>query len=382
MPDMPAGASASARPLVFQRRRVRPLVAMLAALILTTPVGVAVPAWADSAEEARQAASAAAAEVERLRPQIDAAKSDYAEAVASVGAVVTRTVAADRSADGLEMRQRDQETQQRQRIRTVYMAGGMAGVWGTVLAATDAQDAFNRVEAARRVMSADVNTSVEFADAAKQARAAAEAADALAESVVQRADDVEQAFADLLQVLDQAEAELAALDAKARQLEAAEAAAKALEEARAQAQAAALARARQAKAGQVPADYFALYRAAAATCPGLPWPVVAAIGQVETGHGTNVAVSSAGAQGPMQFMPTTFAAYGVDGDGDGDIDIWDPADAIFSAANYLCANGGGLPRKLRGAIWRYNHAEWYVEMVLRIAGQLAQRAGEAPPLAP
>ncbi len=382
MPDMPAGASAPVRKRLLRRPRAHRFVACLTVVAVAAPVVIAAPAWADSAEEARKAAAAAAAQVDKLRPEIDAAQSEYAAAVASVGTVVTRTVAADRTADDLELRRRDQETQQRQRIRTVYMAGGMAGVWGTVLAATDAQDALNRVDAARRVMSADVSTSVEFADAAKQARAEAQASDALAESVVQRADDVEQAFAELLQVLSAAEAELAALDATARRLEAAEAAAKALEEARAQAQAAALARARQASAGQVPADYFSLYRAAAATCTGLPWTVVAAIGQVETGHGSNVAVSSAGAQGPMQFMPRTFAAYGVDGDGDGDIDIWDPADSVFSAANYLCANGAGTPRKLRGAIWRYNHADWYVEMVLRIAGQLAQRAGEAPPLAP
>ena len=77
------------------------------------------------------------------------------------------------------------------------------------------------------------------------------------------------------------------------------------------------------------------------TCHGLSWTVLAAIGQVESGHGSNASTSYAGAQGPMQFMPATFAAYAVDGDHDGDKDIMDPADAIFSAAHYLCANGAG-----------------------------------------
>ena len=76
----------------------------------------------------------------------------------------------------------------------------------------------------------------------------------------------------------------------------------------------------------------------------------------------------------MQFMPATFAAYGVDGDRDGFADIHNPVDAIFSAAHYLCANGGGRgPASLARAIWHYNHADWYVALVLKIAGQLAAK---------
>ena len=102
--------------------------------------------------------------------------------------------------------------------------------------------------------------------------------------------------------------------------------------------------------------------------------VLAAVNFVESGFGRIRSSSSAGAQGPMQFMPATFAAYGVDGDGDGDRDVQDPADAVFSAANYLCRNGAGRGETaLARAIWHYNHADWYVQLVLKLAGQYAAR---------
>jgi len=118
----------------------------------------------------------------------------------------------------------------------------------------------------------------------------------------------------------------------------------------------------------VPSRYLALYRAAASTCRGLPWTVLAAIGTVETGNGANTSTSSKGAMGPMQFLPSTFAAYAVDGDGDGVANIQDPADAIYSAARYLCAWGAGLGgQSLYAAIFAYNHADWYVREVIRLA---------------
>jgi membrane-bound lytic murein transglycosylase B len=72
----------------------------------------------------------------------------------------------------------------------------------------------------------------------------------------------------------------------------------------------------------------------------------------------------------MQFMPSTFAGYAVDGNGDGVTDIWSPADSIYTAARYLCANGAGTASKLYTAIWHYNHADWYVQMVLGVAADL------------
>ncbi len=123
-------------------------------------------------------------------------------------------------------------------------------------------------------------------------------------------------------------------------------------------------------ATNLPDSLRALYmRGAATECPGLPWNVLAGIGQVETDHGQNKNVSSAGAMGPMQFMPATWAVYGVDGDGDGVADILDQADAIFSAAHYLCANGGGNSATLYRAIFDYNHSDYYVNTVLAVAAQ-------------
>jgi hypothetical protein len=118
-----------------------------------------------------------------------------------------------------------------------------------------------------------------------------------------------------------------------------------------------------------PIDLRTLYIRAAQTCPGLPWGVLAGIGQVETDHGRVKAVSSAGAEGPMQFLPSTWAIYGVDGDGDGKANIFDQADAVYSAARYLCASGGGRPDTLYDAIYAYNHSDYYVRTVLSLASQ-------------
>src|SRR5262249_47990169 len=90
--------------------------------------------------------------------------------------------------------------------------------------------------------------------------------------------------------------------------------------------------------------------------------ILAGIHAVETAFGTNLNVSSAGAIGWMQFMPATWEGYGVDANGDGVKDPYNPEDAIFAAASYLSANG--MPADTYGAIFAYNHAGWYVSEVL------------------
>jgi Transglycosylase SLT domain len=91
-------------------------------------------------------------------------------------------------------------------------------------------------------------------------------------------------------------------------------------------------------------------------------PVLAAINKVETGFGRNQGPSSAGAVGWMQFLPSTWAAYGADADGDGSRDPADPDDAIHAAARYLSASGA--PGDWYRAVFAYNHADWYVQDVL------------------
>jgi hypothetical protein len=95
---------------------------------------------------------------------------------------------------------------------------------------------------------------------------------------------------------------------------------------------------------------------------GVRWEVLAAINEIETDYGRNLNVSSAGALGWMQFMPSTWKTYGVDANRDGHKDPFNPVDAIFAAARYLKAAGAG--DDLRTAIYAYNHADWYVASVL------------------
>jgi cell wall-associated NlpC family hydrolase len=131
----------------------------------------------------------------------------------------------------------------------------------------------------------------------------------------------------------------------------------------------------------IPAAWLSLYQQAAGSCSGLSWAVLAAIGTVETGSGQSNAAgvwsgaNSAGAEGPMQFEPATFAAYGTVGpSGASPASPYDPVDAVYSAAALLCANGAGSPATLSTAITDYNHSDIYVDTVLT----LALAFGDAP----
>lgn len=144
---------------------------------------------------------------------------------------------------------------------------------------------------------------------------------------------------------------------------------------------------------EIPTGYLALYQQAVARwCPGLGWHVLAAVGWVETRHGTSTlpgissGANAAGAAGPMQIgiggkagntwggasvravPPVLERGYGLDGDGNGTASVYDPADALPAAAWYLCDHGGGDPARLRDAIWAYNHSAVYVDQVLAKAG--------------
>jgi hypothetical protein len=124
-----------------------------------------------------------------------------------------------------------------------------------------------------------------------------------------------------------------------------------------------------------PSSYLQLFQESAAQyCPGLSWTVLAAIGQIESGDGQNEGPSTAGALGPMQFLPSTWQTWGTDGFGDtGAPNIMNPYDAVPSAARLLCADGAASGGQgLRNAIFDYNHASWYVNEVLTLAGEYAQ----------
>ena len=100
---------------------------------------------------------------------------------------------------------------------------------------------------------------------------------------------------------------------------------------------------------------------------GVRWQVLAAINKIESNFGRNMGPSSAGAIGWMQFMPSTWMRWGLDADGDGVANPWDPQDAVYAAARYLAAAGG--QRDLPRAVFAYNHAQWYVDEVLNLASQ-------------
>jgi membrane-bound lytic murein transglycosylase B len=112
-----------------------------------------------------------------------------------------------------------------------------------------------------------------------------------------------------------------------------------------------------------PADELLSYYHEAESASGVGWNYLAAINLIETRFGSIVGVSTAGAQGPMQFLPSTFPAYGQGGD------INSPHDSIMAAGRYLAANGFANDRD--HAIYRYNNAHEYVQAVDQYAALIA-----------
>jgi hypothetical protein len=112
---------------------------------------------------------------------------------------------------------------------------------------------------------------------------------------------------------------------------------------------------------RIPPFLLPIYQAAGIQY-GVRWEILAAINEIETDYGRNLNVSTAGAVGWMQFLPSTWQRWGVDANGDGRKDPYNPVDAIFGAARYLKA--AGADQDVKQAIFAYNHADWYVDSVL------------------
>jgi hypothetical protein len=361
---------------VRRRRRGCALLAgvtITAAFGLVAP-GVAVnPAHAETVGEARAAVAAAQARVALLRPRVDRALRAYDASLGDLAAGVSRSIQADQAADGAAALARQQHRTAGARVRALYMSGGTTALVASVLAASDARDAVARMVSVRRLVQGGTVVADAGASRSRRLSHRATALEAAADAGAVRASDVARHHTRLTAALAQAHAEVATLGQRAADL--AEAAALLAQVAALDAAAdeAGAKRVASAAPTRVPPTFRRLYVDAARTCRGMSWTLLAAVGQVESGHGAYPGTSYAGARGPMQFMPATFAAYGVDGDADGDVDIDDPADAVFSAARYLCANGAGRGGPaLARAVWHYNHAEWYVALVLKLAAKYAQ----------
>lgn len=110
----------------------------------------------------------------------------------------------------------------------------------------------------------------------------------------------------------------------------------------------------------------------AAQSAGIDWKILEAVWQVESGKSWDTTVHSyAGAQGPMQFLPSTFRKYATDGNGDGQTDITKAEDALYSAAKLL-ASAGADSGNIDKALFSYNHAQWYVNKVKKVADSISE----------
>lgn len=330
---------------------------------------VAVPAQADTAT-AEAKAKALLAKVQHIQAQVKKAESAYDRSLEGVAASVNAAVQTGRASDEVAAQAAAADAALTDRVRGLYMSGGPLAIYATMLASGDITDFQTRIVLVNHVVSAD--RSIAHADEAAAAVVAHQAGQAsrAAHQQIRTERSVRNVATHVMALLEREQGLLDQANAELAEQQALDAARAAL--AAQQAAFSSITAARIASLRVLPPSslYLSLYHRAAATCSGLPWPVLAAIGQVESGHGRNPSTSSAGAMGPMQFLPSTFASYGVDGNGDGQLDIMDPSDAIFTAASYLCANGAGRGTDaLYSAIWHYNHADWYVQMVLTLARQ-------------
>jgi membrane-bound lytic murein transglycosylase B len=317
-------------------------------------------------------ASQLLAKVTKLQAEVNAAERRYSKSFTNVTESVSRAISADQQSNQVQVLAANAQTELADRVRGLYESGGPLAAYAQFLDTGDFTNAVDRTMLASRVVSAQV---ADVRDVQREAQAAQHAAN--------RAQHSEQTRIATVAGINQAASRVGALLAQQKALLAnADQALAAVQQAESTLNqqtahftsigTTAAANTSGLRILPPSEDFLALYQKAASYCQGLSWTILAAIGQVESGHGRNDGPSYAGAEGPMQFEPSTFEAYGIDADGDGVKNIDDPADAIYSAANYLCANGaGGGGQALYNAIWHYNHADWYVNMVEKLASLYA-----------
>jgi len=350
-------------------RRARGLAALGAAGVAFS---LAPAAHAESTSDAQAKARALLDQVRQLQEQVKRAEARYDAALGGVAASVTAAIQTDQASDAAAAQTAAATDQLDDRVRGLYMSGGPLALYASALESGDITEVQSRVIVVGSLVHADKDvvrssqaTEATVTAMARRAQTAAHKQIATERNVRAVATRVLTLLAEQQKLLDEARARVAHL----QELDAARAALAAQTAAFGS-----ITTARISALGvmSMSALYSTYYHQAAKTCPGLSWTVLAAIGQVESGHGRNPGVSSAGALGPMQFLPSTFAHYAADGDGNGSYDIMTPGDAIFTAARYLCANGAGRGGDaLYNAVWHYNHADWYVQMVLGLAQKYA-----------
>ena len=274
------------RPDRPRQGRRTPLV-LVAAASLALALLPAAPAAADSVDQAKAAAHQAALAIQRLQPQLQAAISAYETALDKLASGVTDGISADEAAAQAETQAQAAELVQRRRIRALYMDGGSSALLASVLDASSPQDLIERMSSVRRVMTSDSLSTERALAVADVARTVADASLARSDALTVTAGSV-QADLDRVQgLMSAAQATLGSLSAKAKALQDAKDAAAALAAAQRQVDSAGSGAGRRATGTDIPALYLALYHSAAKACPGLDWHVLAAIGQVESHHGSS-----------------------------------------------------------------------------------------------
>ena len=347
----------------FRRARVPATLTVVGLVLMITPA-----ARADTSDEARAKVRSVLSQVQALQARVERAERAYDESLAAVAAGVNLAVQTEQDSEQVAAEAAATATALNNRVRGLYMSGGPLALYASVLTSGSVTDFQDRAVMVDHVVSSE-QLVVNANDAVvAQAQQNAHRADRAAKRRIATERDVAATATQVQELLDRQQQLLDEAQAHAQHVADVEAARRAAAAAAAAFASITTTRITTLQVMLPPAVYMSLYHRAAATCPGLSWTVLAAIGQVESAHGSNPSTSSAGAMGPMQFLPSTFASYAVDGDHDGVADIMNPYDAIFTAANYLCANGAGRsPEALANAIWHYNHADWYVQMVLELS---------------